>query len=66
MILDIREQKEEKITGIKFDSTGDTIVIDNNYLMFLGEESNRAIILCSFYQLDNFIAACKKAKELST
>lgn len=60
MILDIRAKKS--IDGIIFDESGDKIFDfdgDGESIGFDGDE-----ILCTYDDLDNFIAALRKAKEL--
>jgi len=66
--LDIRKKQDDEITGIRFDDSSDIIVHD------YGDSIGIAIVgkvsgyperfLSSYDDLDNFIAACKKAKEL--
>ena len=60
--LDIRNQKKENITEIMFDESEDRIFPCDNGLSIRGLGIEK--ILCDYDDLDNFIAACKKAKEL--
>jgi len=60
--LDIRKERQGQITRIRFDESADRIVKADDTVVFRSgsEESN----LCAYDDLDIFIAACKKAKEL--
>ena len=64
MILDIRKEQKEEITGIKFDDSPDIVHWDQDgfYLKGGGEKDVR--FLCFYRDFDNFIAALHKAKEL--
>ena len=66
MIIDIRKEQEEEITGIKFDESPDYVCYhaDSGYLAIV-EGPGDIRLLCSPEDLDNFIAALYKAKELS-
>jgi len=61
--LDIREEQQEEITEIKFDNSADVIEKSRGHLVFraYGEAGTS---ICEYDDLDNFIVACKKAKEL--
>lgn len=63
-ILDIRKHQKEEITGIKFDESSDLVSFHCEYIYFVHDE-DEDIILCSIEDLDNFIAALYKAKELA-
>lgn len=63
MIIDIR--KDDNLMQLKFDDSNNTIMQDINYVYFYsGEDLSDEVRLCRYEDLDNFIAACKKAKEL--
>jgi len=58
MIYDVRGNKEEEITEIKFDDWGDNLVKDQYFLML------KSVTIAHWKDFDSFIAACHKAKEL--
>jgi hypothetical protein len=64
--LDIRKQQDEEITKIIFNGSNNELTSLGDYPDMLtyktGNEED--IYLCSFDELDTFIAAIKKAKEL--
>ena len=64
--LDIRNYSKETITEIKFDSTLDMLVDNHNRGTVLAIKSCDGVLrdLCHYKDLDNFILACQKAKEL--
>ena len=64
--LDIRNYSKETITEIRFDSTLDILVDNNNKGTVLAIKSRDGELrdLCNYNDLDNFILACQKAKEL--
>jgi len=64
--LDIKEDRDEAITDIKFDFTKDRVITDDDCetLIFYKASSDSNVTLCRFNDLDDFIAAAKKAKEL--
>lgn len=59
--LDIRQLPPEPITEIQFDNSPDRITNFGKTIILSGH-NNR--LLCTFENLDNFIAALQKAKEL--
>jgi len=59
--LDIRKIPDGNISNIQYDAS-DNRLVSSVYLML--KTNNANIILCSFDELDNFILACQKAKEL--
>jgi len=61
--LDIRNHKDGEITEIKFDKSADVIEKSRGHLVFRAYGEDSAPI-CEYEDLDNFIAACKKTKEL--
>lgn len=62
--LDIRNQpKEKEITEIQFDDSSDRLIQDDHALNF-DQGGYKNVVICAYEDLDNFIAACKKAKEL--
>jgi len=64
-ILDIRKEKKEEITEIKFNDTLNRIIGGSHItLLTYKTGENRDIYLCRYDELDTFIAALKKAKEL--
>jgi len=66
MILDIRKEQKEEITGIKFDDEADYISWSGSFLSYHpnGVDDER-INLCRLKDVDNFVAALYKAKELA-
>lgn len=67
MILDIRNEQKEEITGIKFDDSNDYISWHPGYsgggISF--HYGRGKADLCAFTDLDNFVKALYKAKELA-
>lgn len=61
--LDIRSVNA-KPTEIKFDSSQDRIIEDDACLTFFNFETDETITLVTYDNLDDFIKACQKAKEL--
>ena len=65
MIYDIRGNKEEEITGIKFDNSDDILIVDSGVLVLKRDERElEEVNLVTWKDFDNFIAACHKAREL--
>lgn len=74
--LDIRTCSLEKLTEIQFDSSEDRIVKDQNGIRISGKRFDGIkvirtgsivefnIMMTTYKDLDNFIKACEKAKEL--
>lgn len=62
-ILDIRKEQEEEITGIKFDDSDDVIGWEKDGIIFI--QDGVTWILCLHKDVDNFITALHKAKELA-
>jgi len=62
--LDIRDKQEEEITRIQFDGTMDRLAFSGSAIKMFKKSTNSDVYLCAYADLDNFIAACKKAKEL--
>jgi hypothetical protein len=66
--LDIREQQEEEITEIRYDDSEDRLI--KNMLNLAGISIVGTVVgyperfIVEFSEVDNFIAAIKKAKEL--
>jgi hypothetical protein len=63
-ILDIRDLQKEETTGIKFDESSDLVSFNKQSIHFV-HDKDEDIILCNIEDLDNFIAALYKAKELA-
>lgn len=63
MIIDIREEVNEEVEGIRFDDSGDLIVRRGKAVGIVGVEGEDCPI-CTIEDIDNFIKALKKAKEL--
>ena len=64
MIYDIRGNKEEEVTEIKFDECDDNIIKDEFCLRMFFDCDLKQYNLVKWKDFDNFIAACHKAKEL--
>ena len=56
--------RKEAITEIKFDGTMDGLVYGADSIKIFKKCSNSEVILCTYSDLDYFIKALKKAKEL--
>jgi len=65
MIIDIRKEQKEEITGIKFDDSEDYITFAKDGVNLKSEANNSCRYLTSYEDFDNFIAAIHKAKELA-
>lgn len=65
MIIDIRDEKKEKITDIKFDDSTDVIQIEDDALYVKKNVSTDCPCIVKWEDLDDFIKACYKAKELA-
>ena len=61
--LDIRASEQDEITEIQFDRSGDRIVF-NSLGITLNVCKDPGDLLVLYGELDNFIKACQKAKEL--
>lgn len=68
--LDIRKQ-HTVIDSIKFDDTIDVLCLSGklenpigNRALHIKKSGNETIALCNMKNIDDFIAACQKAKEL--
>ena len=64
MIIDIRQEAQEEITGIKFDDSPDYITCNGIAGSVRLKQKGRNIILCNTVDIDNLIKALQKAKEL--
>ena len=62
-VLDIRKN-EDKITHVAFDDSADYLEISNNAL-FIKPNNEDRVFLCYWKDVDNFVLACKKAKEIA-
>lgn len=60
--LDIRDLKFGDVTGIRFDDSTDRLINDAGSLGI--DKDGDTVTLCDYDELDDFIAACQKAKEL--
>jgi len=62
MIYDIRNEEDLKVTGIRYDDSGDYIAKINGF--YIIETSAGDVRLCREADLDNFIKSLQKAKEI--
>jgi hypothetical protein len=62
MIIDIRETQDDEIEGIKFDDSGEYIFPIGSAIYYKYGDADVPLIY--FEDIDNLIAALKKAKEL--
>jgi len=65
MILDIRDELEGEIDGVRFDESSDVIRWGELYVSIAHKDDDEVKTLCLWKDLDNFIAALLKAKELA-
>jgi len=63
-VLDVRNEAKEEITEIKFDNSRDRIRDYNGGIGIYKDSYNERFVLCAYEELDDLIAALKKAKEL--
>lgn len=63
-ILDIRNNEAGQITAIQFDESNDFLIKQSKTTLCIKKSDGQIIPLATYADLDNFIKACEKAKEL--